>query len=58
MRPIYHSTDDGVCAICGEAFPNRIPLAEAYDPDGADGSIICHPTCARAHGLEIEWSIV
>lgn len=58
MRPIYFSTDDGACSICGEAFPDRIPQAEAYDPEGHDGSIICHVTCARAHGLEIEWSVV
>jgi hypothetical protein len=58
MRPIYYSSDDGVCAICGEEFPNRIAQAEAYDPEGSDGSIICHSTCARAHGLAIEWERV
>ena len=58
MRPIYFSSDDGVCAICGEPFSNRVPQAEAYDPKSGDGSMICHSTCARAHDLTIEWERV
>lgn len=55
MKPIYWSSDDSKCGICGEEFPDRIPMAEAYDPEGTYGSFVCHPTCALAHGLEIEW---
>jgi hypothetical protein len=50
---LYWSADSGICELCGKEFPGRVPEADMYNPDGDDGSVICHTAC----GLKRKWVV-
>ena len=54
MKASYWSANDSLCEICGVSFDLLYEIAEMYDPDSDDGSIICHVRCGVANNLEIE----
>ena len=54
MKASFWSADDSLCEICGVSFNLLTEIAEMYDPDSNDGSLVCHVRCGRVHSLEIE----
>lgn len=41
------------CEICGEKFQPRDQVAEMYDLDTDEGSVICHAECGLGRGYEV-----
>lgn len=54
MERKHWSFDDSVCEVCGVSFNLLSEIAEMYDPDSDDGSIICHMRCGFSNGLCVE----
>lgn len=54
MKASFWSANDSLCEICGVSFNLLTEIAEMYDPDSNDGSLVCHVRCGRVHHLEIE----
>ena len=54
MKATFWSANDSLCEICGVTFNLLSEIAEMYDADSDDSSIICHVRCGKANGLEIE----
>jgi hypothetical protein len=41
------------CEVCGERFKDRDEVAEMYNPDGDEGSLIVHAQCGLNKGMEV-----
>lgn len=54
MKANHWSANDSRCEVCGVSFNLLSEIAEMYDPDSTDGSIVCHVRCGVANDLEIE----
>ena len=54
MERKHWSFNDSVCELCGYEFNLITKIAEMYEPDSDDGSIICHVQCGKNNNLIIE----
>jgi hypothetical protein len=54
MKASYWSANDSLCEICGVSFNLLSEIAEMYNPDDDDGSIICHVRCGVRNDLCVE----
>lgn len=54
MLPNYWTAGDTACEVCSVSFNLLSEIAEMYDPDSDDGSIVCHVRCGNANDLVIE----
>ncbi len=54
MKASHWSANDSRCEVCGVYFNLLSEIAEMYDPDSDDGSIVCHVRCGTANDLVIE----
>ncbi len=54
MKALHWSSNDSLCEICGVSFNLLSEIAEMYDADSDDGSIICHVRCGVSNSLCVE----
>lgn len=54
MMDKYWSANDSVCEICGVGFDLLSMIAEMFDPDSENGSMICHLHCGLKNNLWVE----
>lgn len=54
MKATFWSVNDSRCEVCGVSFNLLSEIAEMYDPDSTDGSIVCHVRCGVSNDLCVE----
>lgn len=54
MKTEFWSANDSRCEICGVSFNLLTEIAEMFDPDSDDGSVICHVHCGVKNNLWVE----
>lgn len=54
MKAEFWSANDSRCEICGVSFNLLTEIAEMFDPDSDDGSVICHVHCGVKNNLWVE----